>query len=100
MKDNEWKKRIADAVDKNPPSEETLNFNPGIKSDYDLIQEDDIFNFIDLDKFQEGKPLTILLTHKDKTTDQIVCKHSYNQTQIEWFVAGSALNLIRSQQSK
>ncbi len=70
------------------------------KSDYDLIQEDDIFNFIDLDKFQEGKPITILLTHKDKTTDQIVCKHSYNQTQIEWFVAGSALNLIRSQQSK
>ncbi len=36
MKDNEWKKKIADAVDKNPPSEETLNFNPGIKSDYDL----------------------------------------------------------------
>jgi len=39
MKDNEWKKKIADAVDKNPPSEETLNFNPGIKSDYDLIDE-------------------------------------------------------------
>ena len=39
MKDSEWKKRITDAVDKNPPSEETLNFNPGIKSDYDLIDE-------------------------------------------------------------
>ena len=70
------------------------------KSDYDLIQEDDIFNFIDLDQFKEDKPITILLTHKDKTTDQILCNHSYNQSQIEWFVAGSALNLIRSKQSK
>lgn len=39
MKDSEWKKKITAAVDKNPPSEETLNFNPGIKSDYDLIDE-------------------------------------------------------------
>ncbi|MEC7871860.1 MAG: aconitate hydratase [Candidatus Neomarinimicrobiota bacterium] len=70
------------------------------KSDYDLIQEDDIFNFIDLDQFKEDKLITILLTHKDKTTDQILCNHSYNQSQIEWFVAGSALNLIRSKQSK
>ncbi|MDP6877790.1 MAG: aconitate hydratase, partial [Candidatus Marinimicrobia bacterium] len=70
------------------------------KSDYDLIQEDDIFNFIDLDQFKEDKLITILLTHKDKTTDQILCNHTYNQSQIEWFVAGSALNLIRSKQSK
>ena len=70
------------------------------KSDYDLIQEDDIFNFIDLDQFKEDNPITILLTHKDKTTDQILCNHSYNQSQIDWFVAGSALNLIRSKQSK
>ena len=39
MKDSEWKKKITAAVDKNPPSEEILNFNPGIKSDYDLIEE-------------------------------------------------------------
>ena len=39
MKDSEWKKKITAAVDKNPPSEEILNFNPGIKSDYDLIDE-------------------------------------------------------------
>ena len=70
------------------------------KSDYDLIQEDDVFDFIDLDQFEEGKPLTIVIKRNDKTSDQILCNHTYNQSQIEWFNAGSALNLIRSQESK
>ena len=70
------------------------------KSDYDLIQEDDVFDFIDLDQFEEGKPLTIAIKRNDKTSDQILCNHTYNQSQIEWFNAGSALNLIRAQESK
>ena len=68
------------------------------KNDYDLIQEDDVFDFIDLENFKEGKPLEVLIMHNDKSSDLIICEHTYNSTQIDWFVAGSALNLIRSQQ--
>ena len=68
------------------------------KKDYDLIQEDDVFDFIDLENFKEDRPLEVLITHNDKSSDLIICEHTYNSTQIDWFVAGSALNLIRSQQ--
>ena len=67
------------------------------KSDYDLIQENDIFEFIDLDKFCKEKPLSLSITHEDGSTDIIKCVHTYNESQIQWFKAGSALNLIRSQ---
>ena len=67
------------------------------ESDYDKIQEDDRFNFIDLNNFTPGKPLTLELVHADLSTEQLVLNHSYNQQQIEWFKAGSALNLIRRQ---
>ncbi len=67
------------------------------KSDYDKIQENDTFDFTDLDQFSPGKPLTLNVTHYDGSTATIMCNHTYNQTQIDWFKAGSALNLIRSQ---
>ena len=66
------------------------------EADYDKIQEDDTFNFIDLTEFAPGKPLLIELVHKDQTKDTLVAMHSYNASQIEWFKAGSALNLIAS----
>ena len=69
------------------------------ENDYDLIQEDDTFNFIDLVEFAPGKPLTIEVVHADGTKDKIVVNHTYNDQQIEWFKAGSALNLIRQQNS-
>ena len=72
-----------------------LTFND--ESDYDLIQEDDIFNFIDLDAFKPGKPLIIEVLHSDKTKDLIVANHTYNQSQIDWYNEGSALNLIKKQ---
>ena len=68
------------------------------RSDYENIREDDIFDFIDLDSFSEGKSLTMMANHEDGTENKIICNHTYNQTQIEWFKAGSALNLIRAQQ--
>ena len=68
------------------------------KNDYDLIQEDDVFDFVNLENFEEDKPLKILTTHSDKSSDIVICDHTYNSSQIDWFVAGSALNLIRSQQ--
>ena len=67
------------------------------KADYDKIQENDIFQFMDLDVFSPGKPLTLKIIHEDGSSDSILCNHTYNQTQINWFKAGSALNLIRAQ---
>ncbi|HJL74057.1 MAG TPA: aconitate hydratase [Candidatus Marinimicrobia bacterium] len=67
------------------------------KSDYDKIQENDTFDFTDLDQFSPGKPLTLNVTHYGGSTATIMCNHTCNQTQIDWFKAGSALNLIRSQ---
>jgi aconitate hydratase len=67
------------------------------EEDYDLILEDDTFNFIDLVEFAPGKPLTVELVHADGTKDLIKLNHTYNDQQIGWFRAGSALNLIRQQ---
>jgi len=67
------------------------------EADYDKIQEDDTFNFIDLKEFAPGKQLTLEIVHADQTQDTIKLNHTYNQQQIEWFKAGSALDLIRKQ---
>jgi aconitate hydratase len=67
------------------------------ENDYDRIQEDDTFNFIDLDTFAPGKQLTVEVLHADGTKDTVKLNHTYNQQQIEWFKAGSALNLIKKQ---
>ncbi|MDO5608161.1 MAG: aconitate hydratase [Capnocytophaga sp.] len=64
------------------------------ESDYDLIQEDDTFNFLDLTEFAPGKQLTLEIVHKDGSKDTIKVNHTYNEGQIGWFKAGSALNLI------
>jgi aconitate hydratase len=65
------------------------------ESDYDKIQEDDTFNFIDLESFAPGKPLNLKIMHADGSHESIFLNHTYNQSQIEWFKAGSALNLIK-----
>ena len=67
------------------------------ETDYDLIQEDDTFNFIDLHEFSPGKNLTIEVVHKDGSKDVIKTNHTYNAGQIEWYNEGSALNLIKKQ---
>ncbi|MBZ9787729.1 aconitate hydratase [Psychroflexus sp. CAK57W] len=67
------------------------------ESDYDLIQEDDTFNFLDLEDFAEDKPLTIEIVHADGSKDSIKANHTYNHTQIGWFKEGSALNMIKKQ---
>ena len=67
------------------------------EKDYDLIKEDDVFNFIDLSEFSPGKKLNIEVVHSDGTLDTIETNHTYNQQQIEWFKEGSALNLIKKE---
>ncbi len=64
------------------------------ESDYDKIREDDTINFTNLVDFAPGVPLTLEFVHADGTTDVIIANHTYNESQVGWFVAGSALNLI------
>ncbi|WP_299245437.1 aconitate hydratase [uncultured Aquimarina sp.] len=67
------------------------------EADYDKIQEDDTINFLDLDAFAPGKALNIEFVHADGSKDVIEVNHTYNDSQIEWFKEGSALNLIKKQ---
>ena len=69
-----------------------LTFNN--KVDYDKILEDDKFNINGIENFEEGKNLNLEIIHKDNSIDTIELNHTYNKNQIEWFKAGSALNLI------
>jgi aconitate hydratase len=68
------------------------------EADYDLVREDDKFNFIDLAEFAPNKQLTVELVHADGSMDTIKLNHTYNESQIDWFKYGSALNMIKSQQ--
>ena len=67
------------------------------EADYDLILADDTFNFTDLADFAPGKQLNLEVVHADGSTDNIKLNHTYNAQQIDWFKAGSALNLIKMQ---
>ncbi|MBE7660321.1 aconitate hydratase [Tenacibaculum finnmarkense] len=67
------------------------------ESDYDLIQEDDTFNFLDLNEFAPAKQLTIEIVHADNSKDIIKVNHTYNKGQIAWYNEGSALNLIKKE---
>ncbi|WP_350291245.1 aconitate hydratase [uncultured Croceitalea sp.] len=67
------------------------------ESDYDLIQEDDTFNFIDITEFAPDKPLTLEVIHSDGSKDTIITNHTYNHAQINWFNEGSALNVIKKE---
>lgn len=67
------------------------------EADYDLIQEDDTFNFLDLNEFAPDKQLTLEIVHADGSKDVIKLNHTYNDAQIAWYNEGSALNLIKKQ---
>ena len=67
------------------------------ESDYELIREDDRISLVDIDSMAPGKPLTVELAHADGSKEVIKAAHSYNDAQIAWFKAGSALNLIKLQ---
>ena len=69
------------------------------KADYDLVEENDTIDILGLTDFQPGKPLQVRLHHEDGDTDLITVNHTYNEGQIEWFKAGSALNLIRQKEA-
>ncbi|HMP30019.1 MAG TPA: aconitase family protein, partial [Saprospiraceae bacterium] len=68
-------------------------------SDYDLVRQDDEVSIIGFETMEAGKPLQILLKHADGSSDTIVANHTYNEAQIGWVRAGSALNEIREKLS-
>jgi len=63
-------------------------------TDYDKIREDDTFDLIGLKEFKPGSKFELIVKHADGSTQKIIANHTYNELQIEWFKAGSALNLI------
>ena len=68
-------------------------------NDYDLVRQDDKISIVDFDRFAPNKNLTLVLTHADGTQDTFEVSHSYNEMQIAWVRAGSALNKIREEQN-
>ena len=71
-----------------------LTFND--ETDYDKIKQSDQITIKDLNNFSENKTLVGIINHEDNTNDEIILIHSYNNSQIEWFKQGSALNVLRS----
>ena len=67
------------------------------EADYDKVREDDTFTFSDLAAFAPGKQLTLEVAHTDGSSDTVMLNHTYNAQQIDWYRAGSALNLIKAE---
>jgi aconitate hydratase len=67
------------------------------KADYDKVLEDDIIDIVGLTHFTPGQPLTLVLNHLQGEPEEILANHTYNESQIEWFKAGGALNVIRAE---
>jgi len=67
------------------------------KADYDKILEDDTIDIVGLTHFTPGQPLTLVLNHLQGEPEEILANHTYNESQIEWFKAGGALNVIRAE---
>ena len=64
--------------------------------DYDKILEDDKISLTNLDELEPQKQVKCIISHNDGTKEEISLNHSYNKSQIEWFKAGSALNVLRN----
>ena len=73
-----------------------LTFNN--PEDYDKIYEDDKISISQLGEFSEGKPVECNILHANNTSEKIILNHSYNNLQIEWFRAGSAMNILSKKQ--
>jgi aconitate hydratase len=69
-------------------------------ADYDKVREDDVIDILGLTSFTPGVPLTLALNHSDGTREEIKVNHTYNEQQIEWFKAGSALNKIKEEEKQ
>ena len=66
------------------------------KNDYDKIREDDYISIVGIRNFKQGESLTVILYHADKTQDSFPVNHTFNDLQIRWYQAGSALNYLKN----
>ena len=66
-------------------------------ADYDRIREDDRVSLIGLEGLAPGEPVTCVVHHSDGTTETLSLYHSFGESQIAWFRAGSALNLFHEE---
>jgi aconitate hydratase len=66
-------------------------------ADYERVRRDDRLTLLGLDKLSPGQPVEVRITHADGREETIRARHSLTPEQIGWFMAGSALNLIRRQ---
>jgi len=73
-----------------------LTFNN--PDDYNKILEDDKISLIDLNDLEPHKQVKCIISHSDESKEEILLNHSYNKSQIEWFKAGSALNVLKNNQ--
>ncbi len=74
-----------------------LAFTFSSKTDYDKVQEEDLLSLEGIETLAPGSSVVLVATHVDGTVSRLPLKHTYNQIQIDWFKAGSALNLIKQQ---
>ena len=65
-------------------------------ADFDKVREDDRVDIVGLSELTPGKPVEVVLKHSDESEDRFMCDHSLTADQIEWFKAGSALNVLRN----
>jgi aconitate hydratase len=63
-------------------------------ADYDRVRADDVVDIVGLQQLAPGRPVTVVLTHSDGTSDEIETRHTMSEEHIDWFRAGSALNLL------
>ena len=63
-------------------------------ADYDKVREDDLVDITGLAALAPGKPVTLVLKHKDGSKDELTVNHTMSAEQLEWFKAGSALNAV------
>jgi aconitate hydratase len=66
-------------------------------ADYNKAQEGDRISILGLRTLAPGVPLQMILKHTDGSVDEVMVNHTFNENQIGWFKAGSALNLIAAQ---
>ncbi|MBI1828888.1 MAG: aconitate hydratase [Thaumarchaeota archaeon] len=67
-------------------------------NDYEKIRESDKISIVNLHNLEPGKPVKCYLNHSNGTKEEIPLNHSYNKFQIDWFKAGSALNILRQKE--
>ena len=63
-------------------------------ADYDLVRQDDVIDIL-CSGIQPGKPVEVVLHHSDGTSSSLQASHTYNNQQLVWFNAGSALNSLK-----